>query len=326
MHAPSRQHPPAPFGFHDYLDRLGRLPALEARPLSLRLHFPALAGEADAAGALATYLAYLKREAAMHAVLFTGMSTIRQLAFDGMAPCLGERQLAGLLAYLHEHFRFMPDETGDYEAVVDPEAPPERLARLRRQGFNRLRFDLPGSPDDIGDLAGLVDAARAAGYRSVGVALGFGLPGQDFGLLRRMLEVVLGAAPDRILLCHRPGDGVPDAIAPGGVAQRMQQLCLDRIDMAGYTALGGGCFALLPGDPGGAPRAMRGGQPQARGTHLLGCGLAAFGAVGPVCWQNAVRLEDYYALLDRNEVPVAMHMGQTRPYLMQVKDFQDADQ
>lgn len=305
MHALSVRHAPAPFGFHDYLERIGRLPALEARPLSLRLHFPVLVEVGGVVDALTTYLAYLKREAAMHAVLFTGICTIRQLAFDGVACRLAERQLAGLLGYLREHFRFMPDETGDYAAVVDPATSSECLPRLRQQGFNRLRLELQGTSDEPGDLAGLADAARAAGFRSVGVALGYGVPDQSFALLRRTLDTVVGAAPDRVLLCHRPGAEVVEAIPPGGVAQRMQQLCHDRLDMAGYTALGAGAYALLPGDPGGAPRAHAGGQPQPHGTHLLGCGVAAFGAVGRICWQNAVRLEDYYALLDRNEVPVA---------------------
>ncbi|VXB93657.1 hypothetical protein MASSI9I_50716 [Massilia sp. 9I] len=82
-----------------------------------------------------------------------------------------------------------------------------------------------------------------------------------------------------------------------------------------------------------APHA-RCGQPQLPGTHLVGCGLAAHGDFGTLRWQNVAPLHDYDARLDSKQVPVAqggwiapaIRAAQTQPYLMQVKDFQDADQ
>jgi oxygen-independent coproporphyrinogen-3 oxidase len=314
-----------PFNFHDYLDAVAHLPPQETRPLSLRLHIPAF-GRAVAAGeALANYLSYLKREVAMHAVMFTGMSTVRQLGFEGASPsCLADRQLSCLITFLREHFRFMSDEAGDYEVAVDPAAlPAGRLSHLRRHGFNRIRFELPPAPGSLDHVGTLAQAARDAGFRSVGVGLPYGVPGQGFDSLRRLLELALAAAPDRIQLCHRPGDTVAGPTA-GSIAQRMQQLCSDRLDMSGYTALGADRFALLPGCAGSTPRAA--GQPHFPGTHLVGCGVAAASSLGKVSWQNVAPLDDYYAMLDRNQVPVAHGRRQTRPYLMQVKDFQDADQ
>jgi oxygen-independent coproporphyrinogen-3 oxidase len=323
-----------PFNFHDVLDAVAHLPPQESRPLSLRLHIPAFS-DGDAAGqALANYLAYLKREVAMHAVMFTGMSTVRQLEFDGLAPsCLADRQLGGLLVYLHDHFRFMSDEVGDYEAALDPAGlPAERLPQLRRLGFNRIRFALPPAPGSLEHVGGLALAARDAGFRSVGMTLPYGVPGQGFDSLRRLLELALAAAPDRIQLCHRPAEAAPApaaGIGGGSIAQRMQQLCRDRLDMAGYTALGADRYALLPGFAGPAARVAA--PSHLPGTHLVGCGVAALSSMGRVSWQNVAPLEDYYAMLDRNQVPVACGrrqavIRQTRPYLMQVKDSQDADQ
>ncbi|MCC2973669.1 hypothetical protein [Massilia sp. IC2-476] len=324
-------HPGAvPFGFNDYLDAVARLPAVDARPLSLRLHFPA---DASSQG-LARYLVYLKREAAMQAVLLSGLSTVRQLGFEGLAPArLDECQLADLMRCLREHFRFMRDELGDYEVVLGLDGlAPERLWKLRRQGFNRLRIELAGVHGDATPLRAAAEAARAAGFRSVGVALGYGMPDQGFADLRRMLDVALAAGPDLVLLCHRPGAGRgQDATVHGAIAQRMQRLGSDRLDMAGYTSAGPERFALLPGASGSRPEKR---PSPLDGTHLVGCGVAACGDLGAVRWLNDTDLHEYYARLDRNEVPVAhgRHIpqatfaGQTRPYLMQVKDFQDADQ
>lgn len=294
----------APFNFHDYLDTVAHLPPQETRPLSLRLHIPAF-GRAVAAGeALANYLSYLKREVAMHAVMFTGMSTVRQLGFDGLAPSsLAERQLSSLLVHLRDHFRFMPDEAGDYEAAVDPAGmPDQRLPDLRRLGFNRIRIELPPAPGSLDRVGALAQAARDAGFRSVGMALPYGVPGQGFDSMRRLLELALAAAPDRVQLCHRPGDTAAGPAA-GSIAQRMQQLCRDRLDIAGYTALGADRFALLPGVPGYSVRAAM--QSHLPGTHLVGCGVAAVSSLGQVSWRNAAPLGDYYAMLDRNQVPVA---------------------
>ncbi|MGI4718141.1 MAG: hypothetical protein ACRYGO_00710 [Janthinobacterium lividum] len=325
----------------DYLDSIARLPAREGRALSLRLHFPSFAGAADPAAALDGYLVRLKRETAMQAVLFAGMSAVRQLSFDGAAPgCLSERQFDCLLAHLGGHFRFMNGEAGDHEAALDPGgAAPGRLQRLRRQGFNRVRFDgggADGGLDALVRLRTLVDEAREAGFRSVCVALRYGMPGQGFERLRRVLDATLAAAPDRILLCHRPGQGREEGDIPaGGVAQRMQQLCGDRLEMAAYTRTGADEFARLPGTTDGARVvgiAPASGSPRwFPGTYLVGCGVGAAGAVGPLASRNAATLDGYAALLDRNQLPVTnvtyrQSLEQTRPYLMQVKESKDADQ
>ena len=273
MHAQTHPAASAASCFHDYIEAVAHLPPQAARPLSLRLHFPAFDGD-GADVALTTYLSYLKREAAMHAVLFTGVSMVRQLSFDGVAPsCLADRQLGSLLAHLREHYRFMPDAAGDYEATVGLAPAAGRLPRLRQLGFNRLRIVLDGTGGDPARLPALVLAAREAGFRAISVALADGAPGPD----------------------------------TAGAAQRMAE----RLGMAGYTAPGA--------------------QPDLRGTYLVGCGVGALGDVGRVRWQNVALLGDYYALLDRNQVPVGahpegIHISQTQAFLMQVKDFEDADQ
>ncbi len=100
MHADPHLTAPSP-AWLNYLAAVARFPLRDARPLALRLHIPSFAGDADPDGALDTYLGYLKREAAMHAVLLAGVSTIRQLSFEGAgASQLPECRLDPLLAHL----------------------------------------------------------------------------------------------------------------------------------------------------------------------------------------------------------------------------------
>lgn len=310
----------------DYMLAVARLPMYDLRPLSLCLHIPDFFAEADPDAALESYLCYLKREATMHAVLLAGTSSVRQLGFDGAgAASLPERALDALIGHLRRHFRFMDGDAGDYEAAIDATTmAPGRLRRLRERGFHRIRIHFDGEGVGPERLPVLVDGARAAGFRSVCVALVYGMPGQRLGRLRWMLETVVGAAPDRIALCH--GSKMFSGTAlPGSVAQRMQQMCADRLDMASYTHGGAGRYARLPGNT--APACARGGYGRPS-THLVGCGVGAVAAVGPVACRNVSVLYDYYRLLDRNELPVErlLPVDQTEPYLMQVKDSRDADQ
>lgn len=323
MHAEPFAAAPAPLPPSlDYMLAVAGLPMCDMRPLSLGLHIPDFFAEADPDAALDTYLAYLKREATMHAVLFAGASSVKQLCFEGAgAACLPERAVDSLLGHLRRHFRFMGGDAGDYEAAVDASTmPPGRLKRLRERGFHRVRIHFDGDGMGPERLPVLVDGARAAGFRSVCVALAYGMPGQRLGRLRWMLETVIGAGPDRIALCHRTGLQSGDAI-PGSVDQRMQQLCADRLDMASYTHTGAGRYARLPGDaaPGSARTCPELADARWRpATHLLGCGLGAVSAVGPVACRNVTAVVDYYTRLDRNELPVAELLPgeRTVPYLM----------
>lgn len=335
MHAEHHLAAPSP-AYLNFLAAVARLPLREAGPLALRLHIPSFAGDLEPAGALDTYLGYLKREATMHAVLFAGMGTVTGLSFDGNGPgSLAERDLDSLLAHLRRHFRFADRELADHEAVLDPgQAAPGRLARLRTLGFSRIRFDLDPGGADADLLAQLVPAARAAGFRSVSVALPYGAPEQGFDQLRAMLRAVVAAAPDCVLPRHRPGARrEADAIVPGSVAQRMRQLCADHLDIARYTGRGvdGDIRHRKEGADdrwSGAERRREVAPGSHLGARLVGCGVGARAAFGALACRNVGALYDYYALLDRNELPVAQlfRREQTEPYLMQVKDFRDANQ
>lgn len=290
------------------LDAVAGLPLRSARPLALHLHIPSFDDmPVPVFGGLPTYLAYLKREAAMRAALFAGMNEVGQLRFDGVSPAsLSAAQVDSLMTHLRRHFRFVADEAGEFEVRADARGTsPERIRLLRRLGFNCISLDVGDDGAAPARVRGVAAAARAAGFRSLRVVFAYGLPGQGVDLLRRMLATIIGAGPSRVALQLHGG-----ATPAGAIAQRMRRHCIDQLGAAGYAGIGGDSFAL-PGDDLAQARRQAAARPSVSGIALqaaprvVGCGVSAVGIVGALRSLNVAAPGDYYALLDRHELPVA---------------------
>jgi oxygen-independent coproporphyrinogen-3 oxidase len=163
-----------------------------------------------------------------------------------------------------------------------------------------------------------VAEARAAGFRSVNLDLIYGLPKQTLDSFHSTLDRVLALEPDRIALYNyahlpalfRPQRRIAAADLPSPEAKlQIMTLAIGRLTRAGYLYIGMDHFAR-PADQ--LALAQSRGQLQRNfqgySTHpeadLLGFGVSAIGCVGPTYYQNAKRLEDYYAALDEGQLPV----------------------
>jgi oxygen-independent coproporphyrinogen-3 oxidase len=330
------------FGYRDYLqavaDRRGR-PA--AGPLSLYLHIPfcdtvcyycacnkIVTRNRDKA---ATYLDYLKREIAMQGRLFAGMNAVEQLHLGGGTPTyLSDAQMDDLMAHLRRCFDFAPDAAGEYSIEVDPRTvTPERVHSLRRQGFNRISLGVQDFDPDVQqavnriqperETRAIIDAARAAGFRSVSIDLIYGLPKQTVDTMRVTLDKVVAADPDRIAVYHyahlphvfKPQRRIGEHDMPdSGAKLRMLQLCIERLGAAGYVYIGMDHFAKPDDDlaiaqaQGRLHRNFQGYSTHAD-ADLVACGVSAIGAVGATYAQNVKTLDAYYERLDRNELPIS---------------------
>ena len=329
------------FTYRDYLQAVASLRTRGSdKPLSLYLHIPfcdtvcfyctchkIVTKNRDKA---AVYLSYLKREIDMQGRLFTGMNHIEQLHFGGGTPTyLSDAQMEELMLHLRRCFQFAPDEVGEYAIEVDPgTVSPERVHSLRRQGFNRISLgvqDYDGQVQaavnrvqDENETQAIVDAAREAGFRSVGIDLIYGLPRQDMTTMAQTLAKVIKAAPDRIAVynyAHRPHlfksqRRINEAELPGAdVRLAMLGLCIATLGEAGYIYIGMDHFAR-PDDDLAVAQAQGRLHRNCQGysTHtdkdLIACGVSAIGAVAATYSQNVKTLDAYYDLLDRNELPI----------------------
>ncbi|MCC2957651.1 oxygen-independent coproporphyrinogen III oxidase [Massilia sp. IC2-477] len=330
------------FGYRDYLHAVAGLRTRGgARPLSLYLHIPfcdtvcyycacnkIVTRRREKA---ATYLAYLKREIAMQGALFAGMNEVEQLHFGGGTPTfLADAQMDDLMAHLRRNFRFAPDDKGEYSIEVDPRTvSAERVHTLRRQGFNRISLGVQDFDPEVQravnrvqpeeETRAVIDAARAAGFRSVSIDLIYGLPKQTLDTMRQTIDKVIAASPDRIAVYHyahmpqlfKPQRRIVEADMPSSDTKlQMLQLCIERLGAAGYVYIGMDHFARPNDDLAVAQRQGRlhrnfQGYSTHADTDLVACGVSAIGAVGATYSQNVKTLEEYYDLIDQNELPVA---------------------
>ncbi|MCS0587852.1 oxygen-independent coproporphyrinogen III oxidase [Massilia norwichensis] len=333
------------FGYRDYLHAVAdRRVRGNARPLSLYLHIPfcdtvcyycacnkIVTRNREKA---ATYLSYLKREAAMQGALFAGTggkdAEVEQLHFGGGTPTyLSDAQMGELMDHLRRCFRFAPDEIGEYSIEVDPRTVSvERVHSLRAQGFNRISLGVQDFDAEVqkavnriqpeAETRAIIEASRAAGFRSVSIDLIYGLPKQTPDTMAATLEKVVAADPDRIAVYHyahlphlfKPQRRILDADMPDSDTKlQMLQLCIERLTAAGYVYIGMDHFAKPNDDLAIAQRQGRLHRNfQGYSTHadsdLVSCGVSAIGAVGATYSQNVKTLDAYYDALDRNELPV----------------------
>lgn len=291
-------------------------------PLSLYVHIPfcqslcyycacnkVITSDRDKA---AVYLGYLLREIDLQAALYEGMNRVEQLHFGGGTPTyLSGEQMTTLTCHLRERFDFADDAEGEYGIEIDPRTvDAARIAQLRAQGFNRISLGVQDFDPEVQQAVNRIQpesltldaivAARAQGFRSISIDLIYGLPKQSVASMRRTLDKVVAAAPDRISVysyAHMPElfksqrlireEDMPDAQA----RLDLLALCIGHLTASGYLYIGMDHFAR-PDDE--LALAQRTGKLhrnfQGYSTHaeadMLSCGVSAISAVAGAYCQN----------------------------------------
>jgi oxygen-independent coproporphyrinogen-3 oxidase len=330
------------FAGADYAQAVARMRAGgKAAPLSLYVHIPfceslcyycacnkIITQDRDKA---VLYLDYLKREIAMQGKLLDGVNRIEQLHFGGGTPTyLSDAQMDDLMACLRRWFDFAPDELGEYSVEVDPRTvTPERIRTLRAQGFNRISLGVQDFDAEVqkavnriqpeAETVAIIDAARAAGFRSISVDLIYGLPKQTPATMVPTLDKVVAANPDRIAIynyAHMPHlfksqRLIVAADLPGPDAKlEMLRLCIERLGAAGYVYIGMDHFAKPEDDlavsqrEGKLHRNFQGYSTHAE-ADMVALGVSGISALGGCYSQNHKTLSGYYEGLDQGRLPVA---------------------
>jgi oxygen-independent coproporphyrinogen III oxidase len=327
------------FGPADALDQLRRRGESAAgAPLSVYVHIPfcdtlcyycACNKIVTRNRAHATeYLGYLEREIVTQRGAIGREDEVAQLHWGGGTPTfLTIEEISRLMECLRGFFRLLPD--GEISIEVDPRrCEPEVIEQLGALGFNRLSIGVqdldPVVQRKVNRIqpleltAGALAAARRAAFRSVSFDLIYGLPAQSAQSMEHTLDSVIELRPDRIALynyAHLPEHFMPQrridaAELPAPDEKiRILALAIDRLTSSGYVYIGMDHFAL-PGDDlaiaqarGALQRNFQGYSTHAR-CDLLAFGVSAISAIGDSYGQNHRTLEDYYASLDRGELPV----------------------
>ena len=277
----------------------------------------------------AKYINYLEKELALLAPLLGEERRICQLHWGGGTPTfLAREEMSRLMRLIDAQFRRAIDMECSLE--VDPRrVEPGTMAFLGQLGFNRVSIGVqdfdPAVQHAVHRIQSVevtrtvIDAARAAGFRSVNLDLIYGLPKQTLDSFDRTLDRIVDLDPDRIALysyahlpkLFKPQRRIADADLPSAESKlQIMTLAIGRLTRAGYVYIGMDHFAR-PGDE--LAVAQRQGRLQRNfqgySTHpdsdMIGLGISAIGRVGPTYYQNEKRLDDYEAALDAGRLPVA---------------------
>ncbi|MCX7085272.1 MAG: oxygen-independent coproporphyrinogen III oxidase [Methylococcales bacterium] len=276
------------------------------------------------------YLANLLKEIALQGSLFDSNRVVNQLHWGGGTPTfLNAQQMQQIMDATRQHFSLKDDDTGEYSIEIDPrETNSETIKHLRSLGFNRISLGVqdfdPAVQKAVNRLQtevqtfGVLEQARAEGFRSTNIDLIYGLPLQTVESFSKTLDKVLQVSPDRFSIfnyAHMPSRfktqrQINDADMPNAkVKLDILQMVGQKLLAAGYVYIGMDHFAK-PDDE--LAIAQREGKLyrnfQGYSTHsdcdLIGFGITSIGRVGDVYSQNVKDLESYEQLLSQQKLPV----------------------
>ncbi|AOV18597.1 oxygen-independent coproporphyrinogen III oxidase [Acidihalobacter aeolianus] len=276
----------------------------------------------------APYLARLHREIALQAELFDADRQVEQLHWGGGTPTfLSHAEMTALMRATREHFTLVED--GEYSIEVDPrEAGPGTIELLGELGFNRLSLGVQDFDERVqravnriqgeAETLGVIERARASGFRSVSVDLIYGLPFQSVASFAATVDRIVAAGPDRVSVfnyAHLPERFKPQRrIAAEDLPSPAEKLAIledtiDRLTAAGYVYIGMDHFARPDDELAVAQRAgtlYR--NFQGYSTHaecdLVAMGVTAIGSLGDVYAQNVRTEAEYFARLDDDRLAV----------------------
>ena len=282
-----------------------------------------------------TYLDYLAKEIWLVRKRFTKMPRVSQLHLGGGTPTfLTNAQLERLMGLLKGSFEFT--QNAECSVEIDPRRLNEgTLELLARHGFNRMSIGVQDLDPAVQKAVNRIQPAeitervmaqgRSLGYHSINIDLIYGLPKQSVDTMRATLATVLQWRPDRIALysyAHLPERFMPqrriESVDLPIPAEKlaMLKIAVTSLLAAGYVYIGMDHFAL-PEDElaqalvdGTLQRNFQGYSTQAD-CDLIALGVSAISRIGHVYAQNHRVLEEYYAALDRQTLPLAKGLTMT---------------
>lgn len=280
----------------------------------------------------AEYVRYMLKEMAMQAALLGSGQVVEQLHFGGGTPTfLSDDEIRAVMAGIREHFTLVND--GEYSIEIDPrKVTDDTIALLGAAGFNRISIGVQDFDDEVQkavnriqseeETLGIMQAARAHGFKSISIDLIYGLPKQTLEGFGRTLDRVIAANPDRLSIynyAHMPTLFMPqrrinESDLPAGQTKLdILGMAVKKLTDAGYVYIGMDHFAKPEDELAVAQREGRLHRNfQGYSTHsdcdLIALGVSAIGKVGPTYSQNFRDLENYYAALEQGQLPIMRGM------------------
>ncbi|EED32707.1 oxygen-independent coproporphyrinogen III oxidase [gamma proteobacterium NOR5-3] len=291
-------------------------------------------------GVAAHYINELTKELDMQSQLVGKNRPVTQMHWGGGTPTyLNDGEVTELMHNLASRFRLLDKGYREYSIEIDPRTvSPATIALLKGVGFNRISLGVqdfdPAVQKAVNriqpyrQVADLVSAVRAHGFRSLSFDLIYGLPYQDHLSMAETLRKVISLRPDRIACynyAHLPERFLPQrSIDRHSLPEPEEKLLLAQmisatLQDAGYRYIGMDHYVLPDDDLAkaqGETRLQRNfqGYSLQLADDLLGLGVSSISQMGDFYLQNARDLPQYYQLLDAGQLPI------TKGYLINRED------
>ncbi len=325
------------FGEAQYQEHLARADR-QGGPLSVYVHLPFCREMCRFCGCnvIAThdrtradhYLDLLEKEVAAVAARLPTRRAVSQLHWGGGTPTfLDEKQLTRCHGILARHFTFTPG--AELAIEVDPAVTSRsQIDTLARLGFNRISMGVQDFDPKVqetvqriqgeAETAALVRAAREAGFHGVNLDLIYGLPYQTPESWRHTLERILAIHPDRMAVfgfAYVPWLKPHQRLLPQDAIPRTQlrvELFLAAVEAftrAGYRLIGLDHFAveadeLARAQAGGTLFRNFQGYTVRPAADTVAFGMTAIADIGGAYAQNAHKLKDWGAAVERGALPI----------------------
>ncbi|HPI94609.1 MAG TPA: oxygen-independent coproporphyrinogen III oxidase [Gammaproteobacteria bacterium] len=276
------------------------------------------------------YLDYLEKEMAMVSALYDKDRVVEQMHFGGGTPTfLTDSQFERMWELIKTYFPIINTEKRDYSIEIDPRSVTrESMQKLAGYGFNRFSLGVQDvnpkvqkavnriQPTEM--TAEIIQACRDVNALSVSVDLIYGLPFQTLESFAQTVDAVIEMSPDRLSVfnyAHLPHLFSPqkrineEDLPPAEEKLAILQMTIEKLNHAGYVYIGMDHFAkpddelAIAQQNGSLQRNFQGYTTHAE-LDLVALGVSSISSVNHSFSQNVKSLEQYYAILDNDKLPV----------------------
>lgn len=247
--------------------------------------------------------------------------TLQYVYFGGGTPSfLSVRQLERLVAGLHDSFGWDAAEEVTFECEPGTLSEP-KVQALRRLGVTRLSLGVENFDDEIleangrahlsAEIARAWEWIRAADFPSVNVDLIAGMVGETTESWQRTVEKALELEPDSVTIYQMElpfntvfvkdstAGGEPTPVADWPAKRAWVDWAFNRFCAAGYAVSSG--YTLVKDSQ---RVQFRYRDMLWEGSDLIALGVASFGHLSGVHYQNKTHWDDYLADVEAGRLPV----------------------
>ncbi len=277
-----------------------------------------------------SYIKLLKQEIKLQGALFAKDRKVSQIHWGGGTPTfLSDKEIYEIIECIRENFNVPANNKIECGIEVDPRTINQhRIKNLANMGFNRISIGVQDFNSDVQQAVNRIQStkeikqhiinARTENFKSINIDLMYGLPKQNTENFNKTLDTTIQLSPDRIAIynyAHLPEMFKPqrrinaNELPSAEEKLNILQLCIDKLQNAGYVYIGMDHFAKKSDD---LVKAQQHGSLhrnfQGYSTHadcdMVAMGITAIGRVGENYSQNVRTIEEYKNCLKQKKIPV----------------------